>query len=192
MMILGNWLWPLRRRQLLSAASPSLKIMASAVLLERHPLERTVRWRTVANELSMTFVVRRCFPVLGREVVEGEQRVAILDQALDRLVVFDGPSSDEGVERRERILLGLSHPDLLQRPLGLRLLALRQLVEDIGGLVHPAALVSAIQISCSAPLAFDCWLFGSLLRTLAVLGTQQRCPPDLAHTPSRAFHELKG
>src|SRR5262245_725142 len=59
--IFGNWLWPLRRRQLLSAASASLKIMASAVLLERHPLERTVRWRTVANELSMTFVVRRCF-----------------------------------------------------------------------------------------------------------------------------------
>jgi hypothetical protein len=48
------------------------------------------------------------FPVLGREVVEGEQRLAILDQALDRLVVFDGPSFDEGVERRERILLGVA------------------------------------------------------------------------------------
>jgi hypothetical protein len=45
------------------------------------------------------------------ERVEGEQRVAILDQALDRLVVFDGPSFDEGVERRKRILLGLGHPD---------------------------------------------------------------------------------
>src|SRR5258708_22150564 len=84
------------------------------------------------------------FPGLGREVVEGEQRVAILDQALDRLVVFDGPSSDEGVERRERILLGLSHPDLLQRPLGLRLLTLRQLVEDIGGIVHPAAFSARV------------------------------------------------
>ena len=30
-------------------------------LFERHPLERTVRWRTVANELSMGLVVRRCF-----------------------------------------------------------------------------------------------------------------------------------
>src|SRR5207253_7323940 len=29
-------------------------------------------------------------------------------------------------------------------------------------------LVSAIQISCSARLAFGCWLFGSLLSTLAV------------------------
>src|SRR5207247_10138589 len=55
-MTFGNWLWPLRRRQLFSAASASLKIMASAVLLERHPLERTVRWRAVANELSMGFV----------------------------------------------------------------------------------------------------------------------------------------
>jgi hypothetical protein len=85
----------LRRRQLLSAASASLTIMASAVLLERHPLERTVRWRTVANELSMTFVVRRCFQCSAGEVVESEQRVAIPDQALDRPVIFDAPGLDE-------------------------------------------------------------------------------------------------
>src|SRR5258707_8341300 len=76
-------------------------------------------------------------PVLSREVVEGKQRVAILDQALDSLVVFDAPSFDEGVERGECILLGLGHPNLLERTLGLRLLALGQLVQDIGGLVHP-------------------------------------------------------
>ena len=53
--------------------------------------------------------VRRAqmLPVLGREVVEGEQRVAILDQALDRLVVFDAPGFDEDIEGRERIVLGL-------------------------------------------------------------------------------------
>src|SRR5947207_10236871 len=51
-MIFGNWLWPLRRRQLFSAASANLKIMASAVLFERHPLERTVRWRTVGISRS--------------------------------------------------------------------------------------------------------------------------------------------
>jgi hypothetical protein len=68
----------------------------------------------------------RVLPVLGREVVEGEQRVAILDRSLDRLVVFDAPGLDEGVEGRKRILLGLGHPDFLQRPLGFRLLALRQ------------------------------------------------------------------
>src|ERR1700680_3384681 len=57
-------------------------------------------------------------PVLSREVVEGKQRVAILDQALDSLVVFDAPSFDEGVERGECILLGLGHPNLLERTLG--------------------------------------------------------------------------
>jgi hypothetical protein len=31
--------------------------------------------------------------VLGREVVEGQQGVAILDQALDRFVVFDAQVS---------------------------------------------------------------------------------------------------
>src|SRR5881227_2459616 len=65
-MSFGNWLWPLRRRQLFSAASANLKIMASAVLFERHPLERTVRWRTVANELSTTFVTGMRF--LGANV----------------------------------------------------------------------------------------------------------------------------
>jgi hypothetical protein len=46
-------------------------------------------------------------PVLGGEVVERQQCVAILDQAVDRLVVLDAPAFDEGVERREGILLGL-------------------------------------------------------------------------------------
>jgi hypothetical protein len=55
--------------------------------------------------------------MLGREVVEGQQLIAIFDQALDYLLVFDAPDLDEDIERRERILLGLGHPDLLQRPL---------------------------------------------------------------------------
>src|SRR5262245_25274348 len=83
-------------------------------------------------------------PVLGREVVEAEQGVAILDQALDRLVVFDTPGLDEGVEGGKRIRLGLGHPDFLQRPLGFRLLAVRQFVEDVGGFVHPAALAARL------------------------------------------------
>ena len=55
-------------------------------------------------------------PVLGREVVEGEQRIAILDQALDRLVLFDAYGFDEGIERGECILLGLGHPESLAAP----------------------------------------------------------------------------
>src|SRR4030081_2027866 len=87
-------------------------------------------------------------PVLSREVVEGKQRVAILDQALDSLVVFDAPSFDEGVANA----------------------------------ASASFLVSAIQISWSARLAFDCWLLGSLFKTLAVLCTQQRWPRVLGHT----------
>ncbi len=36
----------------------------------------------------------------------------------------------------------LGHPDVLQCPLGLRLQALRQLVQDVRGFVHPAALLA--------------------------------------------------
>src|SRR5262245_51954092 len=49
--------------------------------------------------------------LLGRKVVEGEQRLAILDQALDCLVVFNAPGLDEGVsplfQRRPAIWAGL-------------------------------------------------------------------------------------
>ena len=38
-----------------------MKTMASAVLFDRQPFERTVRWRIVANVLSIGFVVRKCF-----------------------------------------------------------------------------------------------------------------------------------
>src|SRR6266446_5991519 len=46
--------------------------------------------------------------------------------------------------RIQRILLGLGHPDFLQCPLGFRLLALRQFVQHIGGLVDPAALAARL------------------------------------------------
>ena len=84
-------------------------------------------------------------PMLCREVVEGEQRLTILDQAFDGLVVFDAPGFDEGVERGERIFLGFGHPDFLERPLGFRVLALRQLIQDVGGLVDPAALAAGLR-----------------------------------------------
>src|SRR3954466_8291306 len=52
----------------------------------------------------------------------------------------------------------------------------------------PASLpASAIQISCNDRLAFGCWLFGSLLRTLAVLCTQQRCSRVVGHSSPSAF-----
>src|SRR3981081_1621794 len=50
-----------------------------------------------------------------------------------------------------------------------------------------AALVSAIQISCNARLAFGCGLFGNLASTLAVLCTPQRCSPVFGQTSPAAF-----
>src|SRR5207253_8693550 len=138
----GNWLVPSRRRQLFCAASSSLKTIASAVRLDRHPFDRMVRWRTVAKVLSMGLVVRRCFPVLGGEFVERQQRISILAQAVGGFLVFGRVALDEGVERQFGGGLGFGHPDFLQRAFGLRLLALWQLGEHVGGLVYPAALLA--------------------------------------------------
>src|SRR5262249_3376313 len=134
-------------RQLVVAIEATPTFFGSLGELEDHG-ERSLAWETSFGAHGAAphrgerafddLRVAPLLPVLGREVVEGEQRVAILDQALDRLVVFDAPGLDEGVEGRKRILLCLGHPDFLQRPLGFRLLALRQFVEDVGGFVHPA------------------------------------------------------
>jgi hypothetical protein len=114
--------------------------MASAVLL------RDIPWRARCDdeprEGALDDVGRaRMLTVLRREVAKSEQRVTILGEAIDRLLVLDAPCLDEGIEGCERVLLG-----------------------------------PAIQISWNARLAFGCWLFGSLLSTLAVLCTQQRWP----------------
>src|SRR4051812_14962353 len=69
--------------------------------------------------------------VLRWEVVEPEQGVAILDEGFKPNIVLDTLGLDEGIEGPGYILLGLGHPDLLRRPLGFRVLALRQLVKDI-------------------------------------------------------------
>src|ERR1700740_3480908 len=117
---------------------------------ERGPVRKTSLGAhgavTHSRERAFNDVRRtQMFPMLGREVVESEERIAILDEAFDRLLVFDAPDLDEDVERRKRLLLGFRHPDLLQRSLGFRLLALRQLVQHVGGLVHPAALSAGLR-----------------------------------------------
>src|SRR5436190_11019008 len=94
-------------------------------------------------------------PVLSREVVEGKQRVAILDQALDTYLT-------------------------------------PQISMKASNAASASFLVSAIQISWSARLAFDCWLLDSLFKTLAVLCTQQRWPRVLGHTSSTACQKSSG
>src|SRR5918998_3281284 len=77
-------------------------------------------------------------PVLGWEVVEGEQRVAVLEQAGDRLLVLGRVLLGEGGDRRLGGGAVRRLPDLAQVPLRRRLDGFRQLVQDIGGLMHPA------------------------------------------------------
>jgi hypothetical protein len=60
------------------ATSTNLKTMVRAVRFDRQPFDRTVRWRTIANVLSMGFVVRKCFQCSAGEVVESQQHIAIL------------------------------------------------------------------------------------------------------------------
>ena len=66
----------------------------------------------------------------------------MLGQAIDGLLVLDLVGLSKGFERDHGILPGLGHPDLLERALGLGVKALRQLVQDVRGLVHPTALLA--------------------------------------------------
>ena len=50
------------------------------------------------------------FPVLGREVVGGQQQLAILSQALDCLLVFQLLGFDEGIERGLGVCLRFCRP----------------------------------------------------------------------------------
>jgi hypothetical protein len=90
---------PFSRRQVFDAAHSSLNTINLAVVDDNEPFVRTVLWRTVANTLSMGFVVRKWSQMLGREVVERKQCVAIFRQALDRLVVLGSVFLGEDVDR---------------------------------------------------------------------------------------------
>src|SRR6266480_6744189 len=57
-------------------------------------------------------------PMLSREVVKRQQRLAVLRQATHRLVVLDGVGLDKGVESGVGVVLRLGHPDVLQSALG--------------------------------------------------------------------------
>src|SRR5690606_3232580 len=66
--------------------------------------------------------------------------LSILHQAVDGLRVLLLVRRDEPIERLLSIPAAVSLPDLVQRRLRFRLLRLRQLVEDVHGLVDPTAL----------------------------------------------------
>jgi len=79
-------------------------------------------------------------PVLGRKIVEGQQGHPILFQAFRRLRILGTIDRQELIESVLGVLPSGGHPDLLQRRLGLGLLALGQLVQNIGCFMNPTAL----------------------------------------------------
>src|SRR4051794_20162802 len=117
-------------------------------------------------------------PVLGWEVEEGEQRFAILRQASDRLVVlgavFVGKHVDGGLGRRAgRRAVNLAkvgfHVDLNRES---------DLVQHVGGLVNPTALVPGARED-----RFDC--LPEAERAVADGRTSRTEPPSSAHSPGQ-------
>src|SRR5437588_5227112 len=112
-MSLGNWWWPSSLRQLFCAASTSLNTMASRLIREAAlGADRAVPHggKGALDRVRGPEV----FPVFGGEIVECEQGLAILRQALGGLIVFQLVDCDEGVERGLGNLARLGHPDFLQ------------------------------------------------------------------------------
>ena len=80
---------------------------------------------------------RRLRRGLGREIVESEQRFAILDQAGGGFVVFAAVFLEASVEGLLGNLARLGLVDGVEILLGLAWHGRRHLVEYVGGLVHP-------------------------------------------------------
>jgi hypothetical protein len=66
-----------------------------------------VRCRTVAKVLSNGVRRSQVLPVLGCEVVERQQRIAVLGQAIGSSLVFELVGFDKGFQGCNGILLGL-------------------------------------------------------------------------------------
>jgi len=79
-------------------------------------------------------------PVLGGSGVEGEQLVAMRRQARHRLGVLLCEGADDALPRRLGLVPGRRLVDVVQQRLRLPLQAARQLLQDVGGLMHPAQL----------------------------------------------------
>ena len=75
-------------------------------------------------------------PVFRREVIEGEQRLAILGQ--------------EAIEGLLGIVAALGHPDFLEVRLGSGLNRFRQLVQDVERFMEPTALMHCFSTSILA------------------------------------------
>src|SRR6267378_501982 len=136
----GNWFSPFNRRHVFAAALTSLNTMSLAVLTDRAPLVRTVRWRTVANTLSIGFDVRRwsqCSAGKSKKASSASRSFVRQATAVSYLAPYlsantsIAASAAARVSAVNRAKVGL-HIDLNREG---------DLVQHVGGLVNPTALV---------------------------------------------------
>ena len=103
---------------------------------------RTVRCRTVAKGAFNRIRCPQMRPMLGREIEERQQCVAVPEKAIDGLVVLGRVFLGEGRHRGVGDSAVFGEPDFAQIPMRVGLNRLRQLVENVQGLVLPASLVT--------------------------------------------------
>lgn len=128
------------RRQVLAASSASLKAGPRKVAREVQFLVRVVRWRMVAKVDSDRVGCTQVYLVLGREVIEGQQGVAILRQRRGGLGVLGLVAGEEVLEGTPCFRPTGRHPDRLQVALGLAQKALGQRRKYIAHRAEPALM----------------------------------------------------
>ncbi|MET4753602.1 hypothetical protein ABIB08_007976 [Bradyrhizobium sp. RT11b] len=101
---LGNGFVLLSRRQVLDAAITSLNTIGLAVVGDKEPFVRTVLYRPVADTRSMGLVVLKSAPMFGKKILEGQQCVAIPDQAFHSPAVLRAKLLGEDVGRESGTL----------------------------------------------------------------------------------------
>ena len=85
-------------------------------------------------------------PVLGREVIEGQEFLAVFFQTASRLGVFGPVGVKEVIKSLPGILFGFGHPYFLQPLFGLLLGSLGQFVQNIACFVYPTALSTGVAV----------------------------------------------
>lgn len=119
------------RRHRFCAMSSSLKAKSRAFVREPAPLVTRFAQPEGGEGRFDRVGGPQVLPVLGREVEETEQAVLVARQRLDSLGVLGAVLLDEALDLRLGVLAAVGAHDLVQRPLGLRLQPLRQLVEHV-------------------------------------------------------------
>lgn len=80
-------------------------------------------------------------PMLGREIVERQQRLAILGQAISGFIVFGLVLGKKAIEGFLGLVAAFGHPCFLEIRLRFGLNRFRHFVEHIHGFVDPAPLL---------------------------------------------------